>query len=124
MIAGIGVDIVRKEKIAAAVARHGSCYLSRILTDLEVAHCQELAYPIDGYATLFAIKEAVFKALGVGWRGGLQWDQVEIIRKQGRLSLVTFGAAKQRFLEMGVVRSHIEGVDMGEHVLASVILEL
>ena len=45
MIAGIGTDIIRVDKIAAILDRHGERFAKRILMDREFAIYQQVANP-------------------------------------------------------------------------------
>lgn len=38
---------------------------------------------IQCFAGRFAVKEAVFKALGTGWAGGIAWTDVEVGNRSG-----------------------------------------
>jgi holo-[acyl-carrier protein] synthase len=78
MIAGAGVDVAPIARVARLVRDH-EAELDRIFTARERRHC-EAARPAarDGrYAAAFAAKEAVFKALGTGWRSDLEWSDVD-----------------------------------------------
>jgi holo-[acyl-carrier protein] synthase len=78
MIAGAGVDVAPIGRVARLVREHHAD-LERIFTMRERQHC-EAARPAgrEGrYAAAFAAKEAVFKALGTGWRSDLEWSDVD-----------------------------------------------
>ena len=81
MIAGAGVDVATIARVGRLVRDH-EADLERIFTARERRHC-EAARPAarDGrYAAAFAAKEAVFKALGTGWRSDLEWSDVDTRR--------------------------------------------
>jgi len=78
MIRGAGVDVAPIARVARLVRDH-QADLDRIFTERERRHC-EATRPAarDGrYAAAFAAKEAVFKALGTGWRSDLEWSDVD-----------------------------------------------
>jgi holo-[acyl-carrier protein] synthase len=78
MIRGAGVDVAPIARVARLVRDHETD-LDRIFTERERRHCDD-ARPAarDGrYAAAFAAKEAVFKALGTGWRSDLEWSDVD-----------------------------------------------
>lgn len=77
-IKGIGSDIVAVSRIERAMARHPEQFLSTLFTPLEIEYCQRHQEAVRHFAGRFAAKEAVAKALGTGFRGGLGWLDIEI----------------------------------------------
>ncbi len=125
MIYGIGVDLIRVERIARAVDRHGERFLGRVFTDREIAHCQRRVGRASCLAMRFAAKEAFSKALGVGLRrGGIRWQDVEVIPDaMGKPELVITGRAAQLCEAAGIRGMHLTLTDEDPHALAVVILE-
>lgn len=64
MIHGVGVDIVRVERMREAVGRWGDRFLRRVFTGNEIAYCYEKKDPFPSLAVRFAAKEALIKAIG------------------------------------------------------------
>ena len=64
MIFGIGTDILRIERIAAAHARYGERFARRILMPEELQGFGSSGNPVRYLAMRFAAKEAIVKALG------------------------------------------------------------
>lgn len=96
MILGVGIDIVHVERIKKAIERYGKRFIDRIFTEKEQAYCSEKANPFESYAARFAVKEAVFKALGKGWAECGGFTSVEVINdKLGRPEVVFNGKAGQ-----------------------------
>ncbi len=62
MIVGIGIDVVRIERVEPNLAK-------RILTDAEMEEFSRRRESLEYLAGRFALKEAFFKALGTGLRG-------------------------------------------------------
>jgi holo-[acyl-carrier protein] synthase len=80
-IIGHGIDLVDVERIERMVREHGERFLDRCFTPAEQAYCR--ANPrrqVEHLAGRFAAKEAVLKALGTGWSGGIAWTDIEVIR--------------------------------------------
>ncbi len=75
---GIGIDIVNIARIERAIQRWGDRFLQKTFTPGEIAYCAAKTIPWQHYSGRFAAKEAVFKALGTGWGGGVGWQDVEI----------------------------------------------
>lgn len=122
-IAGHGIDIVETARIRAMVDEHGQHFLDRCFTLLEQAYCDRSPRRrFEHLAGRFAAKEAVLKALGTGWRGGIAWTDVEIqTDSAGRPLVVLTGECQRLANEKGITQwllsiSHIE-----THATASAI---
>ena len=78
MIYGIGTDIVQVVRIRESLDRHGERFAERILSDAELAEFRASAHPARFLARRFAAKEAVAKAFGTGFSGGLTFRDITI----------------------------------------------
>jgi len=123
MILGIGTDLVQIDRVAAALARWGEKFASKILAESELA--QFRLNPSAAFlAKRFAAKEAVAKALGTGMRLGVNFPQIVVVGKPGyRPEICMTGAAAERARSMGVKVSHLSISDEQEYALAFVVLE-
>ncbi len=79
MIKGIGTDIIEIERIKLAIERHGNRFLNRVFTSKEQLYCLQHNFSSVHFAGRFAAKEAIVKALGLGFRKGISWLDIEII---------------------------------------------
>lgn len=79
MVQGIGNDIIEIERIAKAIQRQGQRFLDTVFTSQEQDYCQRHQQAERHFAGRFAAKEAVVKALGVGFRQGVSWLDIEIV---------------------------------------------
>ncbi len=93
---GLGVDIVEIARMAAVLKRTPR-FKSRVFTADEQAYCDSMASPEIHYATRFAAKEAVLKALGTGFGWGTcDPRNVEVRRNvKGRPFVVLHGVVKE-----------------------------
>ena len=124
MIVGLGLDIAEIDRIEAAVTRHGTPFLERIFTTREVAYCESHRNKFERYAARFAAKEAAMKALGTGWRRGVRWRDIEVVRDPtGKPTLHLEGAARQIANDLGVKNISITITHSGNLALAEVIFE-
>ena len=125
MIYGIGVDLVRVARIAAAMERHGDRFLTRIFTPREIEHCQGKTWTVNGFALRFAAKEAFSKALGVGLRqGGIRWLEVEVLPDpRGKPEIFVSGRAEKLCREAGITGMHLTLTDEDDRALAVVVIE-
>ena len=99
---GLGVDIVEIARMRAILARTPS-FAEKVFSEAERAYCDKTSSPETHYATRFAAKEAVLKALGTGFSRGIRPRDVEVKRtSKGRPYAVLRGRAKEVAAELGV----------------------
>lgn len=99
---GLGLDVVKIERMRNILERTPS-FAQRIYSDQEQAYCNSKAVPAIHYATRFAAKEAVLKALGTGFAEGIGPRDIEVRRNsKGRPYVVLSGRAKEIAAELGV----------------------
>ena len=80
LLIGLGSDLIDIERIRGVLDRQGERFLERVFTDEERAYCLGMKHPHKHFAARFAAKEAVMKALGVGWGQGAGWLDIEVVR--------------------------------------------
>ena len=81
----VGIDIVDLDRIETLYRRYGIKFLQRFLSEEEIALCLQKPQVIASIAGRFAAKEAVVKAFGTGFSGGIHWKSFEILNnEQGR----------------------------------------
>ena len=104
-----GIDLVDIARIEAMLAEHGRRFAERCFTDREQVYAE--ASPrqrAQRYAARFACKEAVLKALGTGWREGISWRDIEVIREpSGRPGLVLAGRCRELAGELRIDAWHL-----------------
>lgn len=124
MIRGIGVDIVKVDRIEKAVERWGYRFLKRIFTAAEIERCQKRARPAQCLALRFAAKEAFAKALGLGMRKGLRWRDIEVVHDNfGKPDLLLHNQAQRLLEDVEASRTWLSLSDERESALAVVVLE-
>lgn len=95
-IIGHGIDAVEIDRIARSLAEFGDRFLERVFTPAERAYAQQSKRRDEHLAARFAAKEAVFKALGTGWSGGIAWTDVEVcLEPSGRPFVKLYGRAAE-----------------------------
>ena len=124
MIIGLGADIAEIDRMDAAIQRHGRAFLERVFTPREIEYCERHRASGERYAARFAAKEAIMKALGTGWRQGVRWVDIEVVRlPSGRPTIELRGAARQHAERLGVSRIHVSLTHSGNLAFAEVIFE-
>ncbi len=98
-ILGIGTDIVECSRIAEMIDEHGEAFLRRIYTESEILYCHSHKRSTEHFAARWAAKEAIFKCLGLGWRGPLQWTDFEISHDEMGKPQVRVGGRSRDYLQ-------------------------
>ncbi|MGH9594141.1 MAG: holo-ACP synthase, partial [Bryobacteraceae bacterium] len=80
MIVGLGIDISEVDRMQKAMERHGRRLIERVFTPAEITYCERHRNRAERFAGRFAAKEAGMKALGTGWRRGIRWVDLEVVR--------------------------------------------
>ena len=120
---GHGIDIVETARIRRLVENHGQHFLDRVFTAAEQAYCARSAKRhYEHLAGRFAAKEAVLKVLGTGWRGGIAWTDIEVIKEiSGQPKILLTGECLRIATTMGMTRWHISISHIETHATASAI---
>jgi holo-[acyl-carrier protein] synthase len=106
MILGVGNDLVDCRRIEQAVNRFGSRFIDRVFTHQEQTRMNQRSHHIAGYAKLFAMKEAILKALGTGLTNGIVWHDIEIFREIKGAPRAELSGAAQEILKKQTPPGH------------------
>ena len=79
LIVGHGLDVVDIDDFSRLLSEPARSYLNRHFTNEELAAAGGGATQAQRLAGRFAVKEAVMKALGMGWGNGVTFTDVEVI---------------------------------------------
>lgn len=122
MIVGIGTDLVEIARVKKACEKQA--FLSRIYTEEERRQAEGTGgFRISRLAGDFAVKEAVAKALGTGFRKFMPVD-IEVLRDAlGKPYVVLYREAGKLSREMGIERIHVSITNEKEYALAYVVAE-
>lgn len=102
MITGIGVDLIEINRVVKAYQKEG--FKLRYFTQTEIALIETDSIKAAGN---FAVKEAVAKMLGTGFRGFSPID-IEVLRnKDGKPYVNLLGKAAELAKMQGVVTIHV-----------------
>ncbi|MDH5299944.1 MAG: holo-ACP synthase [Gammaproteobacteria bacterium] len=124
MIVGIGTDIVHIPRIAAGLARHSRRFAARILADGELTEFDKATRPEAYLAKRFAVKEAVAKAFGTGFRDGLSLKHICVANDSlGRPHVALFAKAQELAQQRQVAAVHVSLADEQEYAIAYVVME-
>jgi holo-[acyl-carrier protein] synthase len=103
-IIGHGIDLVEVSRVAHLLEAHGDRFIERCFTPGEREYAeQSVQRRAEHYAVRFAAKEAILKALGTGWRHGISWTEMEVVRHpSGQPGVCLTGRCAQIAQEGGV----------------------
>ena len=111
----LGIDIIKVERIAAALRRFGDRFPRRVLTDAEQRYVRNRP---QNFAGRWAAKEAVSKVLGLGVRG-VGWREIEIVRlPTGQPTVRLHGRAQARAEQLGMSRVAVSISHEGDYAVA------
>ena len=128
MVSGIGTDIIRIDRIAAALARHGDRFAEKILGPQEMEKYLRRKQKVEArgvrfLATRFAAKEAFSKAIGLGMRMPMTWRAVQFLNAPSGKPMVVTSGALTEFMQQHGFTAQVSLTDEAEYAVAFVIVE-
>jgi holo-[acyl-carrier protein] synthase len=123
-IYGVGIDLVRVERLEALLKRWGQRFETRVFTEFERQFCSGRKNRTSCLALRFAAKEAFVKALGLGMRKPVLWRDIEVKPDPlGKPEISLTPRALEYCEEKGIRSWHLSLTDEGEYGAAVVVLE-
>ncbi|AZY49834.1 holo-ACP synthase [Bordetella avium] len=127
-IAGIGLDLIRIERIAHALERHGERFARKVLGEQEMEKflarsARDTVRGIRFLATRFAAKEAFSKAIGLGMRMPMTWTRVQTLNAPGGRPLLVIDQALRPWYDERFGAAHVSITDESDMAAAYVIVE-
>lgn len=118
MILGIGTDMIEITRIQRACEKEA--FLTRTFTEQE---CRQANGNASMLAGNFAVKEAVAKSFGTGFRTFMPGD-IEVLRDElGKPYVVLHGGAEETAKEMGMTLIHASITNTAELAMGFVVTE-
>lgn len=127
-VAGIGLDIVRVDRIQRVFDGYGEKFLKRILgvEEIEIFHRRYARDPRRGIrflATRFAAKEAFSKAIGLGMHTPMAWSRMQTLNARGGRPVVQLRDPLKSWYSTRFGTAHITVTDESDMVAAFVVIE-
>ena len=71
MVVGIGVDLLKIERIEDIISKRGTNFVNKVFTEKEISgySSSRSTTSAEYYALIFSAKESILKAFGIGWDG-------------------------------------------------------
>ena len=122
MIYGIGVDIVRIERMKDVVKRWGEHFLNKVFTGSEISYCFNKREPYLSLAVRFAAKEALVKAVGSAFSVSLV--DIEVTNMEsGKPCINVSGKLEEIFNLKSIKKAHLSLSHEHDYGIACVVLE-
>jgi len=122
MIYGIGIDIVKIERMKIAVSRWNRKFLDRIFTENEILYAYKKKDPYLSLSVRFAAKEALIKA--VGSSAPVSFKEIEILNREGGRPFINVTGRLRTFFDKNTIRcTHVSLSHEQEYGVACVVLE-
>jgi holo-[acyl-carrier protein] synthase len=123
MIFGIGVDILRVDRVDAVFQRFGEHFVQRLLMPEEQLLFRKTKRPLRFLAMRFAAKEAVVKAMGTGFANGMWIRDAGVIPDRfGRPEVVFSPRGQRKCAQLGVGEGHLTLTDEAGLVVAVAVM--
>ncbi len=123
-IYGVGIDLVQVERLEKLLERWGERFEERVFTEFERQLCSRRKNRVACLALRFAAKEAFVKALGLGMRKPVLWQDIEVRQDTlGKPEISLTPPALQYCLDKGARSWHLSLTDDGRYGAAVVVIE-
>ncbi|MGH8284542.1 MAG: holo-ACP synthase [Steroidobacteraceae bacterium] len=123
MIFGIGIDMLRTERIERTLERFGEHFVNRLLMPEEQAQLARTRRPARFVAMRFAAKEAIVKAMGTGFSHGVWIRDVGVVQNSWGKPEVIFSERGERVRRsLGIGDGHVSLTDESGLVVAFAVL--
>lgn len=123
MIYGIGIDLVRIERMKDVVDRWGDNFLKKVFTENEIAYCYEKKDPALSLSVRFAAKEALIKA--IGGKAAIPLTDIEVINNENGKPVIKARGKLKKFLEdNNITNINLSLSHEKDYGIACVVLEV
>jgi holo-[acyl-carrier protein] synthase len=123
MIFGVGIDVLKMDRVVALYRRYGDKFSQRILMSEELDLLTAYRQPERFLAMRFAAKEAIVKAMGTGFANGMWLRDAGVVPNRfGRPEIIFSERGKRKCSELGIGDGHLTLSDEAGLVVAVAIL--
>jgi holo-[acyl-carrier protein] synthase len=123
VIYGIGIDVLRADRVQKAYARYGERFVERLLMPEERVQFARTRRPERFLAMRFAAKEAIVKAMGTGFANGVWIRDVGCVQDRlGKPEVVYSARGDALRRKLGIGDGHVTLTDEAGLVVAVAVL--
>jgi holo-[acyl-carrier protein] synthase len=123
MIFGIGIDVLKAQRMHDCYARFGAHLVERLLLPRELEQFEQTARRERFLAMRFAAKEAIVKAMGTGFANGVWIRDVGVVQNAWGKPEVVYSERGERVRRgLGIGEGHVTLTDEDGLVVAVAVL--
>jgi holo-[acyl-carrier protein] synthase len=123
VIFGIGVDVLKVERIERVFKKHGERFVAHLLLPAEREQLGRTARPVRFLAMRFAAKEAIVKAMGTGFAHGVWIRDVGVVQNAWGKPDVVYSERGAKVRDgLGIGEGHVTLTDEAGLVVAVAVL--
>jgi holo-[acyl-carrier protein] synthase len=123
VIFGIGVDVLKVDRVERVFGRHGERFIAHLLMPEERAQFERSTRPVRFLAMRFAAKEAIVKGMGTGFAHGVWIRDVGVVQNAWGRPEVVYSARGARVRDtLGIGAGHVTLTDEAGLVVAVAVL--
>jgi holo-[acyl-carrier protein] synthase len=123
MIYGIGIDVLKAERVQRVFEKYGGRFVDHLLLPEERAQLERTARPARFLAMHFAAKEAIVKAMGTGFAHGVWIRDVGMVQNSWGRPEVVYSARGAKVRDgLGIGEGHVTLTDEAGLVVAVAVL--
>ena len=123
MIFGIGIDVLKVDRVQRVYEKHGARFVNHLLLPEEKTQLARTTRPVRFLAMRFAAKEAIVKGMGTGFAHGIWIRDVGIVQNAWGKPEVIYSERGARVRDrLGVGEGHITLTDEAGLVVAVAVL--
>jgi holo-[acyl-carrier protein] synthase len=123
VIFGIGIDVLKVDRIERVFKKHGERFVDHLLLPEERAQLVRTTRTVRFLAMRFAAKEAIVKGMGTGFSHGIWIRDVGVVQNAwGRPEVVYSERGAKVRDELGIGEGHLTLTDEAGLVVAVAVL--
>jgi holo-[acyl-carrier protein] synthase len=123
VIFGIGVDVLKVDRIERVFNKYGERFVAHLLLPEERAQLERSARPVRFLAMRFAAKEAIVKGMGTGFAHGVWIRDVGVLQNAWGRPEVVYSERGARVRDaLGIGEGHVTLTDEAGLVVAVAVL--
>jgi holo-[acyl-carrier protein] synthase len=123
VIFGIGVDVLKVERVERVFAKYGERFVNHLLLPAERAQLARTARPVRFLAMRFAAKEAIVKGMGTGFAHGVWIRDVGVVQNAWGKPEVVYSERGAKVRDaLGVGEGHVTLTDEAGLIVAVAVL--
>ena len=95
-IFGVGVDLVKNQRIKQSIKKKG--FIEKIFSKKEIGYSQKTSNKVNFFAKRFAAKEAFVKSIGIGFRKGINFNDISVKKNKLGKPIITYNNKVKKIL--------------------------